>query len=124
MNKAQGIKQIDEAKWSKDEYGTLNLHVTTAKDQSVHAWLALRPVYCDRGHIELNIDGPLDLDSADSFPRFFFSFVEADVHTRLFLKWRLWEHRVYPHVLDDPATTEMGYHRRIALKRLKEVLKP
>jgi hypothetical protein len=54
----------------------------------VHAWLALRPVYCDRGQIQLGIDGPLNLDAADSFPRFFFSFKEADEHTRTFLKWR------------------------------------
>jgi hypothetical protein len=66
----------------------------------VHAWLALRPVYCDRGHIQLCIDGPLYLDHADSFPRYFFSFEEADAHTRTFLKWRLWKERSFPHVLE------------------------
>jgi hypothetical protein len=65
----------------------------------VHAFLTLRPAYCDRGHIQLLIEG-IDLDGADSFPRFFFSFREADEHTRTFLKWRLWKERTHPHKLE------------------------
>jgi hypothetical protein len=54
----------------------------------------------DRGHIQLMIQGIHDLDDADSFPRYFFSFKEADAHTRAFLKWRLWKKRAFPHTLD------------------------
>jgi hypothetical protein len=50
--------------------------------------LSLRPVYCDRGHIQLCIDGPLDLDACDSFPRFFFSFREADEHILIYFAAR------------------------------------
>jgi hypothetical protein len=95
-----GLRQIETTPWLKDEYGALNLHVQTPDGLLVHAWLALRPHYCDRGHITLNIDGPLDLDGHDSFPRYFFSFAEADHHARTFLKWRLWKERTYPHTLE------------------------
>ncbi len=97
MNIERGLKEIDKAEWKRDEYGCFNLYVNTPEGNKVHCFLSLRPTYCDRGHIQLNIDGPLNLDSADSFPRFFFNFEEADNHTRLFLKWRLWKHRVYEH---------------------------
>lgn len=100
MDARSGIVEIDAAVWTKDEYGCLNLFAHDADDEQVHCWLSLRPTYCDRGHIQLNIDGNLNLDFADSFPRFFFSFTEADQHTRTFLKWRLWKHRVHPHVLE------------------------
>jgi hypothetical protein len=99
VKREEGIRQIETAQWKRDEYGTLNLHVQNELGQDVHAWLALRPVYCDRGHIQLCIDGPLNIDFADSFPRFFFSFREADEHTRMFLKWRLWKERIFPHEL-------------------------
>lgn len=42
-------------------------------------------------------DACLDIDWADSFPRYFYSFEEADQHTRSFLKWRIWKHRDTPH---------------------------
>jgi len=103
MNKDDGLVQIDNAKWIKDEYATLNIHVTDKDGRDVHAFLSLRPDYCDRGHIQLLVDGNLWLDACDSFPRFFFSFEEADKHTRLFLKWRLWKERTYPHVLEVPS---------------------
>jgi hypothetical protein len=57
------------------------------------------------GAIHLNIDGISDIDGADSFPRYFFSFKEADEHTRTFLKWRLWKERSFPHVLEVPSPT-------------------
>lgn len=96
----EGLRQIETANWVKDEYGVLNLDVRTPEGRPVRAWLSLRPVYCDRGHIQLYIDGSLGLDHADSFPRFFFSFAEADAHTRTFLKWRLWKERTFLHVLE------------------------
>ena len=101
MKNKEGLKQIDDAKWSKDKYGCLNLHVTHEEGTDVHCYLSLRPNYCDRGHIQLDIDAvSLWLDGSDSFPRFFFSFKEADEHTRTFLKWRLWKHRTHPHRLE------------------------
>lgn len=100
MNKEDGLKEIIETKWIKDNYSCLNLFVTDSKNRSIHCFLNLRPSYCDRGHIQLNIDGDLDIDGADSFPRFFFNFKEADLHVRTFLMWRLWKHRVYEHKLE------------------------
>lgn len=101
MNEADGLSQIDNAKWVRGPHGELNLHVTHPKGTDVHSYLTLRPDYCDRGHIQLNIDAAyISLDGSDSFPRFFFSFEEADTHTRLFLKWRLWKYRSFPHELE------------------------
>lgn len=102
MTKDEGLKQIDTASWTYGDYGELNLNVEDAHGHPVHAWLQLRPTYCDRGHIQLNINmvgqfGEPALDGQDSFPRYFFSFDEADRHTRLFLKWRLWKERVVPY---------------------------
>lgn len=95
-----GLKAIDDAEWIKGEFNELNLHLTDNNGKPLHCWLELRPVYCDRGHIQLNIDGHIYLDGADSFPRFFFSFKEADTHLRTFLKWRLWKHRIHEHKLE------------------------
>jgi hypothetical protein len=103
ITREEGLRQIAEARWKKDEFGCLDLWVNTADGAPVHAWLQLRPTYCDRGHIQLNIDGRLGLDGADNFPRYFFSFGEADEHTRTFLKWRLWSERCHPHLLEPPA---------------------
>jgi hypothetical protein len=94
MTREEGLKQIEETQWTKDaDHDLLDLWVSDPHGCAVHAWLLMRPVYCDRGHIQLNIEGPLDLDRQDSFPRFFFSFEEADRHTRTFLKWRMWKER-------------------------------
>ena len=95
MTREEGLHEIEEAKWERDGFGCLNMLVHTKEDERVYVWLSARPPYCDRGHIQLNIEGPLNLDGADSFPRFFFSFEEADVHTRIFLKWRLWKERTH-----------------------------
>lgn len=100
MTKEEGLKEIDNAQWLKDEHGCLNLIVHNPKGGFIHAYLSLRPNYCDRGHIMLGIEGNLFLDEADSFPRYFFSSEEAKIHTKLFLKWRLWQHREFEHKLD------------------------
>lgn len=97
VTREEGIKEIEEAKWTKDEYGTRWLIVHDERGRGVGAWVTLRPNYCDRGHMQMCIDGHLNLDWADSFPRYFFSFEECDNHVRLFLKWRLWKHREHPH---------------------------
>ena len=101
MTKEQGLKEIREAKWVKDKYEWFSLTVTDELDRPVVAQLSLRPEYCDRGHFQLQMDGHLHLDGADSFPRFFFSVQEADHHVRSFLRWRLWKERTYPHSLDS-----------------------
>lgn len=100
VTREEGLAEIDAARWVKDEWGVLNLYVKDKNGHKIHSWLMLRPHYCDRGHIQLVVDGNLNLDHADSFPRFFFSFEEADLHTRTFLKWRLWQHRTHPHTLE------------------------
>jgi hypothetical protein len=98
MTPEEGAQQIDQALWERGD-GYANLHITDAKGRPVLAWLSLRPTYCDRGHIQLQVDGIPDLDAADSFPRYFFSFEEADAHARTFLKWRIWKKRTHPHTL-------------------------
>ena len=122
MEREAGLKQIDEAEWVEDEFGILNMHVTMnlpgKGEWDVLAFLSLRPTYCDRGHIQLNIEGPLNLDHSDSFPRFFFTFEEADHHTRTFLKWRLWKHRTYPHQLRDPRDPSMDLSPADMIARL------
>lgn len=97
MTREEGLRQIEQAQWKRDEYDTLNLWVQDKQGTWIHAFLSLRPCYCDRGHIQLTIEGPLNLnlDEADRFPRYFFTFAEADKHTRAFLKWRLWKERSF-----------------------------
>lgn len=94
-----GLLEIATAEWVPDAWGCLGLRVHNERGREVHAFLSLRPHYCDRGHIQLLIDGDIDLDSHDSFPRFFFSTEEAKTHTILFLKWRLWKERTFEHKL-------------------------
>ena len=89
------LELIDNAPWLRDEDECLNLYVKDSQGRTVHCFLTLRPVYCDRGHIQLNIDGELGLDAADSFPRYFFDFAEADKHCRDFLRWRLFKWSIY-----------------------------
>lgn len=97
MTREDGIKQIEEAPWvGEDEAACLNLFVEDEDDMTIHAWLTPRPAYCDRGHIQLDINGPLGLDRCDSFPRYYTSFDVADMETRRFLKWRLWKERSVP----------------------------
>lgn len=110
------IKMIEETQWLLDDTGTLNLLVMDFKERPVHCWLEERPYYCDRGHIKLMIDGHLGLDEYDSFPRYFFSFEEADRHTRTFLKWRIAKHREDSgklplenfETIDDPIKKDRG----------------
>lgn len=96
MTREEGLKQIDEARWKVDKY-SLDLYVNDSTGRTVHCWLNARPHYCDRGHVQFNLNGIGDLDGADSFPRYFFSFAEADAHVRTFLKWRLWKERTAIH---------------------------
>lgn len=83
-------KLIDDAEWKKSPDGDwLDLHVRDAKGRPIHVWMNKRPYYCDRGHVIVDLEGIADIDAADRFPRYFFSFPEADRHVRAFLKWRL-----------------------------------
>jgi hypothetical protein len=107
MDKEQGLKQINEAKWVQGD-GCLDMLVNDIDGRVVNVWLAMRPAYCDRGHVQLNIDGPLQLDRFDSFPRYFFSFEEADAHARAFLKWRLWRERTYSNASIQAAFKKAG----------------
>lgn len=101
--KSKGLEEIKNAKWEKDEWGAVNLVVTQPNGHTATCMLTLRPTYCDRGHIQLNIEAAgMGLDNSDSFPRFFFSFEEADAHTREFLRWRLYKVRSNPHELTTP----------------------
>ncbi len=99
----EGIAEIDAAKWVKDDTGTLNLFVHDRDGKRILAWMRPRPPCCDRGHVQVDIDGVHGMDWADSFPRYFFSVAEADQHTRTFLKWRLlWKERTHPPTFEAP----------------------
>lgn len=112
MTREEGLMQIDMAEWQMDKTTAyLKMTVTDANDQPVECWLHRRPPYCDRGHIGLQVFvKQIGLDDADSFPRYFFSFEEADRHTRTFLKWRLWKERTVP------ASSTETYWRNPALR--------
>lgn len=81
-------KEIENEPWIRGEYGEYNLTIHGPLGRPIRAWITRRPDYCDRGHVQLQIDG-VQIDGADGFPRYFFSFDEADKHCRAFLKWRL-----------------------------------
>jgi hypothetical protein len=100
MTKTEGLKEIEEAKWVEDNFGWRTLTVHDEHGREVMAMLSLRPVYCDRGHIQLQMEGHIELDGHDSFPRFFFNPKEADHHVRCFLKWKLWKERTYEHTFE------------------------
>ena len=92
----KGLKEINNAKWVKeDNYGIQRLTVHNKEGTAINCYLTPRPYYCDRGHIDLKVFGPLELDEQDCFPRYFFSMQEADRHARDFLRWRLWKHSPY-----------------------------
>lgn len=80
---------MNALRWQVDEFGTLNLRFHTPQGLPVHAWIACRNSYCDRGHFEFNVSGPFDLDAHDSFPRFYFVLETAIAEAELFLQWRI-----------------------------------
>ena len=90
----RGLKEIEAAKWEKnEELNYWEIKVKDALDRDCRVSIEPRPRYCDRGHYMLKVDGFLDIDYADLFPRYFFSFVEASRHAKAFLKWRIWKVR-------------------------------
>lgn len=91
-----GLNEIMNALWKRDEHDSLVLTVTDLNNQPVKAYLTARQWYCDRGHFMFQIDGDLNIDEQDGFPRYFFSEPEADDHVRTFLAWRMWKKRRYP----------------------------
>jgi hypothetical protein len=99
VTKEEGLRAIEDAEWTRDQYNYLVLKVPNKDGREVIAYLSLRPTYCDRGHIQLLMDGDISLDRMDSFPRFFFSASEAKTHVICFLKWKLWQERTHPHDL-------------------------
>ena len=97
MEQKDGLKEIDEAEWiPHPEFHCWDMKVHDSMGRPIKCNLSVRPAYCDRGHLQLLIDGHLNIDWADSFPRYFFSMEEATHHTKVFLKWRLWKYRTYP----------------------------
>jgi hypothetical protein len=54
MNMRKGLKEISEAKWVvSHKFTCWDLKVHDSENRLVHANLALRSVYCDRGHLQL-----------------------------------------------------------------------
>lgn len=75
-------------RWELDEFNCLNLRFKTLAGP-VHAWIQERPSYCDRGHFQLNIDGPFDFDGSDCFPRYYMDLTTALQEAERFLAWRI-----------------------------------
>lgn len=95
----EGLEEIESAMWRRDKFDTLWLRVPNREGRVCALWMTRRMAYCDRGHIQMSVDllpdenGFETIDASDGFPRFFFSFREADEHVRTFLRWRLWKVR-------------------------------
>lgn len=84
-------------RWRLDEYNCLNLHMLDADGHPVHAWIAPRQHYCDRGHWEFKMDAPsLHLDGADSFPRYYMDLETAILEAEAWLRWRLYRKTAAP----------------------------
>lgn len=59
------------------------------RDFNVSIALSPRPTYCDRGHWIAQVAGPLELDWADAFPRYYMDVVRAKAELHDWLLWRL-----------------------------------
>lgn len=86
-------KHFGKMFWEYDEYNIWNLKFKN-DEFSVHAFIQQRPHYCDRGHVQLNIDmhhsnGLPVMDRQDGFPRYYMSFETAKTECELFLLWRI-----------------------------------
>jgi len=60
-------------------------------------WMMPRPLYCDRGHWQVNSELP-DIDAQDSFPRYYMSETTARNETIAWLNWRLWRISPLAHI--------------------------
>lgn len=95
-------------KWVLDEYNTLNLRFMGPHGE-VHAFIDLRPPYCDRGRFRFGVmHGVPSLDGADSFPRYFMSLDAAIEEAESWLLWRL--HKRYEDVI--PTAQIIAAHGR------------
>ena len=59
----------------------------------VLGWVQPRPVYCDRGHWQANVQCVPDLDEQDNFPRYYLRQATAQNEIVEFLAWRLFKKR-------------------------------
>lgn len=112
----EGLHEIFNSQWkrSDDPSHHLTLTVHDTQGRPVIAYLTQRPAYCDRGHMMFQINSHLEIDQADSFPRYFFSQREADDHVRTFLAWRIWKQRRFPHKLNldtNPPQPDIAFER-------------
>jgi hypothetical protein len=55
ISRQEGLRQINDNAWQKDEYGALNQYVHAPDERLVHAFLLLRPHCCDRGQTLIGI---------------------------------------------------------------------
>ncbi len=83
------MKEIDLSKLSWIQNAEFPHEINGMIDGKMVAWITMRPVYCDRGHWQLNIDLPLGLDHQDGFPRYYMTLETAKKETELFLNWRI-----------------------------------
>ncbi len=88
-------EELNLGEWTPDEWNCLNL-CFEHEGRRFHVFIQARPSYCDRGHYSLDIDGPMDLDAADRFPRYFMSLDRAKAEAEDFLRWRLAHIRTEP----------------------------
>ena len=63
-------------------------HYWSIRMRGVEIVIEPRPAYCDRGHWYAKVFGMVDIDAADSFPRYFMDLERAKAEMREWLVWR------------------------------------
>ena len=79
------VKMIPEQQW----YYDAPYHVWTYRIGPSFVTVEPRPAYCDRGHWIGKVFGVEDIDSHDSFPRYYMDWTRATDEMREWLHWRL-----------------------------------
>jgi hypothetical protein len=82
---------ISHAEWYLDEWNVWNFLTHDPMGNPVHAFIQKRPPYCDRGHYSFNVDARLNLDGADSFPRYYMDLDTAMLEAVKWLNWRMYK---------------------------------
>jgi hypothetical protein len=88
--KEPNMSTLENPVWFTDKFGVENLKVPFPGRKSIiWAFISRRPVYCDRGHYQLNIEASFGLDDADRFPRYYMGLEVAKNEAIAFIQWRV-----------------------------------
>lgn len=64
-------------------------HYWSLRIKGVEVTIEPRPTYCDRGHWYAKVFGMVDIDAADSFPRYYMNLDRGKAEMAEWLVWRL-----------------------------------